>query len=264
MPRRRRARRTAHRAAEREHAERRRARELERAVGGPVIAHDHLEVGVVAPLERGEATTDQRLLVAGAHDDGDRRPVPAQIAHAGTRPPADDVERGLRPPLRVGQPEAPSVHGLAGDRPLVRPGEDGRPRAAGVLDRAQLPRERVRLLRFAVHAGREPELGDEQRQRTGDDLQVAEVALERFGVLEEDVETRHVLVVDVEVLGRRVVHVRREQAAGAHLPAQLGQDTRDGASAAQRSSAASTAPSPASRIRRRARRPGDDSTRQSS
>jgi hypothetical protein len=187
--------------------------DLGRPVGRPVVDHDHLVVGIVETAERVEARADRRIAVVRADDHGHlgvgrlrcSRNVGEGARHCG--------QRRLRPPLAIDEAEAPVVHLHTASAPLVRPGEDEGAGAAGRVSRSELPPEHPGLNVLTVPAAVETELRDQKRAVPGDVMETGEVGLQRLVRFEVDVEADDVEERQLEVLGRRVVHVRDDRLA---------------------------------------------------
>lgn len=141
--------------------------------------------------------------------------------HAG--PIADRAKRWLGTTVRIGEAETPAVDRLPADPPIIGPAEHVGTRGVDLVDEPQLPVERRSLRLLSVHVAGEADLGEDERLRAGDDLQVGQVAVQCLGILEEHVEGDHVEVVDPEELHRRVVRVRREHVVvgGVHVGHEL-------------------------------------------
>jgi hypothetical protein len=127
------------------------ARERDGAVGRPVVAHDHFEIGIGAPLQRTKALLDGALFVVRTHHHGDPGPDVAPFGDVVPRPARHDVEGGLGLTFHVGDPEAPAVHLFAVEPPLVGPREHRCARAPRLVDLTKLRLDRRGLRSFAVH-----------------------------------------------------------------------------------------------------------------
>src|SRR5216117_1046225 len=115
--------------------------DLQRPILRAVVTDDDLEIEIVAATERREAAADAWLGVERTDDDRNPGPALAHVGDTALTPGPHRIEGRLRPPLGVGDAEAPSVDGLASDGPLVRPVEDDRACAAGLVCEPQLPFE---------------------------------------------------------------------------------------------------------------------------
>ena len=94
--------------------------------------------------------------------------------------------------------------------PLVGPREHERAGAPPRERRPHLPVEGARLRTLAVAQRVEPQLAHEERPIAGDVLQAGEVCLEPLLGLEVHVEAHDVEERQLEVFGRRVVHIRHD------------------------------------------------------
>ena len=106
--------------------------------------------------------------------------------------------------------------------PLVRPSEDKRTRATARECGAHLPVQGPRLPQLAMTAAVEPDLGEDQRPIAREVVESREVGLEALLGLEVDIEAGQVDKPELEILRRRIVHVR-DKAARVFAPGRPGE-----------------------------------------
>src|SRR5439155_10251732 len=93
-------------------------------VARTVVDDDDLEVGIIQPPQRLQALGNRPRAVVGTEDDRDTWPALVVRERHDTIRGAHRRQRGLRPPLLVGETKGPVVNILPASIPLIGPREN--------------------------------------------------------------------------------------------------------------------------------------------
>ena len=194
-----------------------------------VVDDDDVQPRVGQALDPFQRVADGARAVAAADHDADQRPGGVGGEGQLLEGRSHRRQRGFGAAVAPHQAEVPVLDVVAAAVPLVGPGEDESPGAAGSEGRAHLPVQAVRLFLVAVAAAVQADLGHQQRLLAGQVLQPVEVGLQRLAAFQIDVEADDVDERQLQVLGRREVDVgdQRTRVLGldrAHQPRQEGLD----------------------------------------
>jgi hypothetical protein len=177
-----------------------------------IVDHDDLAVRIAQLDQALQAIADGRAAVERTHDHRDARPVRPGERRLLVRA-AHRLQRRLRPPFAIGQPELPVVDFLATAMPFIRPRKHERAGRSARERRSNLPVQHACLLVAPVAHAVEPHLAEQQRPLIGDDLQPRQIGVESILGLQIDVETHQIQKRQAQIFGGRIVDVR-DQALG--------------------------------------------------
>src|SRR5207249_566682 len=121
-------------------------------------------------------------------------------------------QRGLRPPLLVGETKGPVVNILPASIPVFGPREDKGARAPTSERAFDLAPEEVGLFLAAIPETVEADFAQDHRTVPGDRMQPRDVGLERVPFFEIDVERDQIQEFQPQVLGGREIDVGDEAA----------------------------------------------------